>query len=112
MALGMCLVSVAACEGLPCLWPAALGQAALCSHSGGDTASLQAAQKSFLRNVQRAAGPSSMPMAFVTMPCIPCPIPAGWHAAPRTQGLFLLPTTARRKGRQEITLWGQVESSL
>lgn len=47
VALGTHLVAVAACKGLPHLWPASLRQAAPCPHGGGDTTSLQAAQKSF-----------------------------------------------------------------
>lgn len=77
----------------------------------GDSLPPSSTEKLF-RNVQRAAGPSPLAVAFVTAPCILCPVPTGWHAVPRAQGPFLFPSAARRAGRQQMTLWGQVESSL
>lgn len=84
-ALRTYLVSVAGCEGLLHLWPAALGQAAPRPHGRGDTASLQAANLWGMCNRQQIQ--------------LPCPIPAGWHAVLRARGLCLLPSAAERKGR-------------
>lgn len=85
-ALGTRLVSVAACEGLLHLWPAALGQAAPCPYGGGDTASLQAAQKSFSGVCNRQQVPAPCPW-----PLSPC------HASPAPS----LQAGTRRRGRRD-----------
>lgn len=94
-ARGTYLVSVAACEGLPRLWPAALGQAAPCPHGGGAAAAaLQAAQTA---SEECATGSRTQPPAHGRCHRATRPLPRPCRLAHCAEGSVAM---SSREGRE------------